>query len=291
MAVPLGIEGRAPAGMPTTTGVSYASAVGDVDGDGDLDLLESGVGTHVKLFINHEGGTRHWVKYRVVGQTTGNRHGVGTRVRTRVGLEWQLREVLAGGNGYLGQNELVRHVGLDGATMVTEIEVTWPGGDTARSLFSYPADTTWTLYPPERLGDADGDGIVDAIDFATLAACFGGPVGAGCEVMDFDGDGTIGTLDGGAFFGLYVDPTSDCNDNGRADQFDLLVDPGLDADGSGVLDSCEAVGDFDGSGTVGVEDLLILLAGWGPCAACPVDLDGDGTVGIQDLLLLLSGWS
>jgi hypothetical protein len=54
------------------------------------------------------------------------------------------------------------------------------------------------------------------------------------------------------------------------------------------------VGDLDGDGRVGISDLLILLAGWGPCPdppdACPADLDGDGTVGIADLLILLANW-
>jgi hypothetical protein len=53
------------------------------------------------------------------------------------------------------------------------------------------------------------------------------------------------------------------------------------------------VGDLDGDGVVGVNDLLLLLAAWGPCpleGVCPADLDGDGEVGIGDLLMLLANW-
>lgn len=52
-------------------------------------------------------------------------------------------------------------------------------------------------------------------------------------------------------------------------------------------------GDLDGDGSVGVSDLLILLASWGPCPdcnVCPADLDGDCTVGVSDLLILLANW-
>ena len=52
-------------------------------------------------------------------------------------------------------------------------------------------------------------------------------------------------------------------------------------------------GDLDGDGIVGVSDLLILLANWGPCPDCkdcPADLDGDCTVGVADLLILLANW-
>ncbi len=52
-------------------------------------------------------------------------------------------------------------------------------------------------------------------------------------------------------------------------------------------------GDLDGDGSVGVADLLILLASWGPCDDCddcPADLDGNCTVGVSDLLILLANW-
>ena len=46
--------------------------------------------------------------------------------------------------------------------------------------------------------------------------------------------------------------------------------------------------DLDGSGTVGLSDLLELLADWG-CVGCPADFDGGG-VGVSDLLVLLANW-
>lgn len=52
-------------------------------------------------------------------------------------------------------------------------------------------------------------------------------------------------------------------------------------------------GDLDCNGSVGVSDLLILLANWGPCGDCddcPADLDGDCSVGVADLLILLANW-
>ncbi len=48
--------------------------------------------------------------------------------------------------------------------------------------------------------------------------------------------------------------------------------------------------DLDGDGSVGVSDLLSLLASWGPCKNCPADFDGSGAVGVSDLLALLANW-
>lgn len=48
--------------------------------------------------------------------------------------------------------------------------------------------------------------------------------------------------------------------------------------------------DLDDNGSVGVSDLLILLAAWGSCPDCSADFDGNGSVGVSDLLVLLSEW-
>ena len=48
--------------------------------------------------------------------------------------------------------------------------------------------------------------------------------------------------------------------------------------------------DLDGTGDVGILDLLALLAAWGPNPGHPADFDDDGTVGILDLLALLANW-
>jgi parallel beta-helix repeat protein len=52
------------------------------------------------------------------------------------------------------------------------------------------------------------------------------------------------------------------------------------------------LGDLDGDGAVGVDDFLLLLAGWGACVAdcCLPDLDLDGDVGVADFLILLAQW-
>ena len=53
-------------------------------------------------------------------------------------------------------------------------------------------------------------------------------------------------------------------------------------------------GDVTGDGFVGFDDLVQVLADFGPCPPmgdCPADLDGDGVVGFPDLLGVLSNWS
>ena len=107
------------------------------------------------------------------------------------------------------------------------------------------------------------------------------------------GDSSQGSQSGAlhAFTGFTG---TDCNDNGTADDCEILSGAVADTNGNGVPDSCDVFGDIDGDGTVGIVDFLAVLSAWGPCAdcdACPADLDDDCMVGITDLLLLLAAWS
>lgn len=186
------------AGVVGSAGYSFNAAYGDITGNGALDLLLNDYGSlslpgNVQLFINHEGTKRNWIRYNVVG-FDGNLRAIGANIDTRTGDRWQWREIYAGGNNMKGQNELVFHVGLDDATVADEIVVNWPGGEVTRTLYNYPANHVWTIYPPQRLGDSNNDGIVDRVDLEFLLDSWG-TVNPGAEMMDINGDGVIDVSD------------------------------------------------------------------------------------------------
>ena len=225
-------------GVATGPGESFCVATADIDNDGDLDLAVSDRESRVKLYINHDGAARDWVKFRVVGRGA-NRFAIGANVVINAGGVSQIREVISGDN-FKSQNDLTLHFGLDDAALVDAAHVVWPAGVT-RDLANLPSNQTWTLYPPERLGDADGDGAVGLSDFLALAACFGGPLAPGCEMMDFDGDAEIGWDDWPDFLARYTDALDDCDANGTLDLAQILARPARDANHNGVLDRCESV--------------------------------------------------
>jgi hypothetical protein len=82
----------------------------------------------------------------------------------------------------------------------------------------------------------------------------------------------------------------DCNGNDVPDLCEIVKGEVDDSNGDGIPDECQCVGDVDGSGSVTFDDLVLLLASWGPCDPCAEDLDGDGVVAFPDLLLLLAHW-
>ncbi len=50
-------------------------------------------------------------------------------------------------------------------------------------------------------------------------------------------------------------------------------------------------GDADGDGIVGILDVLVVIADWGPCDGCGGDQNEDGVASILDILLIIANWS
>ena len=99
---------------------------GDVDNDGDLDLLVTNNGESADLLLNDGGNRRNALLLRLIG-TDSNRDAIGARLRLTSGARTQVREVTSG-SSYLGQNDPRVHVGLGAATVVDRLEIRWPSG-------------------------------------------------------------------------------------------------------------------------------------------------------------------
>jgi hypothetical protein len=106
--------------------VSRGLVAGDIDNDGDVDLLVTNNGQTADLLRNEGGHRGGALSVRLVGRQS-NRDGIGARVRATVGARVQVREVKAG-SSYLGQGDTRVHVGLGGAARVDRLEVRWPTG-------------------------------------------------------------------------------------------------------------------------------------------------------------------
>jgi hypothetical protein len=179
--------------------VTYVFATADIDQDGDLDMVVSSGLTPVRLYINHEGDNRDWVRLKVWGSGP-NVHAINAQARvTSQGLE-QFREVRAGTN-YKSDNERVLHVGLgdDAPSQIDQIEVRWPNSTTRRVLTGYSKNRTWQVWHPTRLGDPNGDGVTDATELQeaidVMIARAGSPIEPGEEIFDMNGDSFVDARD------------------------------------------------------------------------------------------------
>jgi len=106
---------------------SRGCAFGDLDNDGDIDIVINPVNSYPELLRCDLSSQNNWIKIRAMG-TKSNRSGIGARIEcVTEGHHPQIDEVRSGGS-YYSQNDLRVHFGLGKAQKVKTIEVRWPSG-------------------------------------------------------------------------------------------------------------------------------------------------------------------
>ena len=106
--------------------VARGAAYGDLDNDGDLDVLMTSNGGAPRLLRNDGGNANNMLQVRTVGVDS-NRDGIGARVEvTAAGrTRWQIVKT---GSSYASQSELTLTFGLGDTTTADAVRVTWPSG-------------------------------------------------------------------------------------------------------------------------------------------------------------------
>jgi hypothetical protein len=123
--------------------VSRGAAFGDVDNDGDTDVVVANDSGPVRLLINNIGNSKHWVGVRVSG-----RHPRGDMIGARVGVAranapmlWRRARV---DGSYASASDPRVLVGLGDASRIDKVRVEWPDG-TAEEWTDVPVDRYTTL--------------------------------------------------------------------------------------------------------------------------------------------------
>lgn len=106
--------------------VSRGVAFGDIDNDGDIDLIIADLDGPPQLLRNDGGNTDNSILIKTVGVKS-NRSGIGARVTVVSGDLTQVDEVRSG-DSYISQSDLRLHFGLQKRTKVDSILVRWPSG-------------------------------------------------------------------------------------------------------------------------------------------------------------------
>ena len=104
-------------------------AVGDLDGDGRLDVVINNADSKPTILKNVAAPVGHWLALRLVGDVgkKSPRDAIGAIVYVTTGKVRQRQDVISGGS-YASQNDLTLHFGLGAATSVDKVEVKWPDG-------------------------------------------------------------------------------------------------------------------------------------------------------------------
>ena len=132
------------------TGSQRGAAFGDVNNDGNVDVLIMNIGKPPTLLINQAGSQNHRVLFKLVG-TKSNRMAIGARVTVKAGKLIEMGEVRAGGS-YLSSNDPRLHFGLGQEGRIDEISVRWPGGK-VETMRDVTVDYLYTLVEGEGIKD------------------------------------------------------------------------------------------------------------------------------------------
>jgi hypothetical protein len=106
--------------------VSRGAAFGDIDNDGDPDVLVTNNNGPARLLLNQVGNRNHWLGLRLVSKD--GRDMLGARVQIEITKGHSLWRRARTDGSYLSSNDPRVVAGLGNATRLETVRVHWPGG-------------------------------------------------------------------------------------------------------------------------------------------------------------------
>lgn len=108
--------------------VGRGLATGDVDNDGDIDLLVSSANGSCRLYLNETARQGHWLLVRAIEPTLGGRDAYGAQIEVTAGRQKWTGWVNVAGS-YLTSSDPRVHIGLGQNSRIDSVDVIWPNGD------------------------------------------------------------------------------------------------------------------------------------------------------------------
>ncbi|MGB6152295.1 MAG: VCBS repeat-containing protein [Pricia sp.] len=139
-------EDKSGAWMVKDTLISGATALGDLDNDGDLDVVTNNLNSSASLYINQTNGTATYLKLRF-NYPSANRFGIGTKVFSYVNGNLQYQELYPV-KGFQASSEPIVHFGYGTAKNIDSLKVLWPDGN-YQILKDVATNQTLTIAPKD----------------------------------------------------------------------------------------------------------------------------------------------
>ncbi|MGB5821968.1 MAG: VCBS repeat-containing protein [Saonia sp.] len=126
------------------TTISGATAVGDLDNDGDLDIITNNINSPATLYVNKTNGKTNYLKLKF-NYEKGNPFGIGTKVYSYHQGKLQYKELYTV-RGFQASSEPIIHFGYGTTTQVDSLKIVWPNGR-YQTLKNVSVNKTLTIKP------------------------------------------------------------------------------------------------------------------------------------------------
>lgn len=110
--------------IPQDTLVSGATAFGDLDNDGDLDIVTNNLNSEITFYENQTNNSSNYLKLKLTYKE-GNPFGIGTKVKSYANGSLQFRELYTV-RGFQSSSQPIIHFGFDQLTTIDSLEIIWP---------------------------------------------------------------------------------------------------------------------------------------------------------------------
>ena len=131
----------------TRKGFHRGSAFADLNDDGALDVVVTGLNEKPRILINAGTNGAHWLMLDLRG-TRGSRDAIGARIKVTTASGRVLHNHVSVSTGLMSSSDRRVHFGLAGESVLSSIEIRWPGGQ-VQTLSDVKADQLLRVSEPE----------------------------------------------------------------------------------------------------------------------------------------------
>ncbi|MEX0312775.1 MAG: VCBS repeat-containing protein [Allomuricauda sp.] len=140
----LGFKDMSKSWISNDTIISGATALGDFDNDGDIDIVTSNLNSKALLYINQTNKKANYLKIRF-NHPNPNKFGIGTKVYAYQNGQLQFKELYTS-RGFQASSEPVVHFGFGSSEKIDSLKVIWPNR-TFQVIKDVETNQTLTISP------------------------------------------------------------------------------------------------------------------------------------------------